>query len=103
MAIIIRATGTTARVEARSGDEVLVRLPENRTTGFFWELAGDHEVVANAFVAPDGDGAGGERVVTPIVGQSPASATFRLVRLLAKGEPERIFTLLLAPPADAGG
>jgi inhibitor of cysteine peptidase len=104
MTTTVRAIGTTARVEARPGDEVIVRLPENPTTGYSWEHADGQEMAASEFDAGGGGaGAGGERVVRLTVRQSPGSATFRLVRSWVPGEPERVFTLILTPPGDPSG
>lgn len=101
--IEVQATEAMAEVEARPGDTVTIRLPENPTTGYSWELPGGYEVAANEFSGQGGSGAGagagGERVVTLIVGKTPATAEFRLVRSWGNAEPERSFTLVLAPPA----
>jgi predicted secreted protein len=104
MAIDVRAAGAAVQVEARRGDEVTVRLPENPTTGYCWAPGEDHELLASTFEpGAAAAGAAGERVITLIVRQSPGSVTFKLVRSWAPSEAERVFTLVLTPPDDGGG
>jgi inhibitor of cysteine peptidase len=59
-----RGSGT---VEADVGDEVVIRLPENATTGYLWSVAlsgGNLEVVGDTFTSPaEGIGSGGERMI----------------------------------------
>jgi inhibitor of cysteine peptidase len=64
--IEIRANGE--QVEASEGDRIVLRIPENATTGYRWvvsELPESLELVADEFAPPSTaePGAGGERRV----------------------------------------
>jgi inhibitor of cysteine peptidase len=66
-------------------EELLIRLKENPTTGYRWEVtqsgSGELELVDDRFVASVGDaipGAGGERVVR-FVGRKPGSVQIEAV------------------------
>jgi predicted secreted protein len=66
------------------GEEIVIRLPENRTTAYQWFVEiSDPAVVhlTDDTFQPGGDapGAGGIRTLT-LVGQSTGSATLRLVK-----------------------
>ncbi|MFZ3555113.1 protease inhibitor I42 family protein [Streptomyces sp. BH055] len=57
-----------SEVTVRHGDEIVVRLPENGTTGHQWqvqEIEGTLEVTGSEFLPPDvlAPGAGGTRVL----------------------------------------
>jgi predicted secreted protein len=80
----IEASGEA--VDASSGDRIVVRIPENATTGYRWvvgELPGCVELAGDELVPPQRTqpGAGGERVVT-LVATHPGSA--RIVLELAQ-------------------
>lgn len=81
----IEVTGD-AVVEVDVGDEVVIRLPENATTGYVWSVpaVGDGlEVVEDTMVPPDVavPGAGGERVVRlRATGPTCADVVLRLGR-----------------------
>jgi inhibitor of cysteine peptidase len=71
--IEVREAGST--VKATAGDRVVVRLPENATTGYQWSVAelGDGlEVESSELVLPTDvkPGAAGERVVSVRLGQT---------------------------------
>ncbi|GAB3598338.1 hypothetical protein GCM10027446_28270 [Angustibacter peucedani] len=66
MSVEIEGAGA---VEAGVGEDVVVRLDENGTTGYQWQPAeppAGVEVVASEFLPPSNDaaGAGGQRVIT---------------------------------------
>lgn len=60
-------TGGAATVEAGVGDEVVLRLPENATTGYVWSVQsmGDGLTLVDDTMVPGGDapGAAGARVM----------------------------------------
>jgi inhibitor of cysteine peptidase len=82
--IEVRSTG--AQIDARSGDRIVVRIPESPTTGYRWivgDLPGCVELAGDELVPPRSSrpGAGGERLVT-LVATHPGSA--RIVLELAQ-------------------
>ena len=84
--------GRTVTVAA--GQQVVVRLPENPTTGYRWEPPAGIEVVADEYNSPGGTavGASGERVFT-LAAFATGEARFELRRSWGSGSPERTFTL----------
>jgi len=84
-------------VTVARGQQVVVRLPENPTTGYRWEPPADVEVVSDEFhpAAGTGIGAGGERVFTLAARAPTAEVRFALMRPWGGGSPERVFTLRL--------
>ena len=93
-----------ASVEVGVGDEVVIRLPENATTGYVWSVhtAGDGlELVQDSMVPPDvaAPGAGGERFVrVRATAPTHAEVVLRLARPW-EGEPiqERRVTVTVRP------
>lgn len=76
--------GSSPQALAR-GDELVVRLPENPTTGFRWQLtssgAGELALVEERFVPGSGSadpGAGGERLAR-YVGRTPGEVQIEAV------------------------
>jgi inhibitor of cysteine peptidase len=64
--IEIRENG--ANITANQGDRILIRIPENPTTGYRWapgDIAEELELESNEFTPPEElrPGAGGERVI----------------------------------------
>jgi inhibitor of cysteine peptidase len=84
-------------VTVAPGQQVVLRLPENPTTGYRWEPPADVEVVSDEFrpAGGTGIGAGGERVFILAARASTGEARFALTRPWGGGAPERIFTLRL--------
>ena len=82
-------------VTLAAGQQVVIRLSENPTTGYRWEPPGGVEVVGDEYHSPDGSatGGGGERVFTLA---TTGEMRFELKRPWG-GAPERIFTLRLVP------
>jgi inhibitor of cysteine peptidase len=84
-------------VTVAPGQQVVVRLAENPTTGYRWEPPAGIEVVSDEFL-PAGStamGAGGERVFTLAASRTAGEALFALTRPWGGGAPERTFTLRL--------
>lgn len=81
----IEVTGDATSVEADVGDEVVLRLPENATTGYVWSvgsMGGGLTLVADTMV-PGGEapGAAGARVMRMrVVGTSGTEVVLRLGR-----------------------
>jgi predicted secreted protein len=77
--IEVTESGTVATV--KPGDEIVLRLPENATTGYQWtvdSVAGPIDVVSSDLTAPfERPGAAGERVVR-LRAAAPGSAAARL-------------------------
>lgn len=74
-----------SEVEVGVGDEVVIRLPENGTTGYVWSLrdAGDQlELVEDKLTPPHrGIGASGERLIKlRAVAPARAEVVFELAR-----------------------
>jgi len=85
----VTSLGETVHVQP--GDEVVVRLPENPTTGYRWEIdapRGGVEVAQDSYDRPrdEGVGAGGMRTFTLRAGE-PGQAEVRL-RLARSWEDE---------------
>ncbi|HEY7431804.1 MAG TPA: protease inhibitor I42 family protein [Streptosporangiaceae bacterium] len=78
--IEVRTSGAT--VSASESDRIVIRLPENPSTGYQWsvaELGGPLEIVSNEYVMAGQivPGAAGERVVV-VRPRAPGSARLRL-------------------------
>jgi len=78
--IEVRTSGSA--ITMSTADRIVIRLPENATTGYQWSIAqlGDPlEVVSNEMIPPGqmAAGAGGERVVI-IQPRGPGHAKLRL-------------------------
>lgn len=82
-------------VTVAAGQQVVVRLPENPTTGYRWAQPAGVEVVADEFHPPGSSamGAGGERVFTLAAFPAAGEVRFELKRPWGSGAPERTFTL----------
>lgn len=99
--IVVNARGDHAAVRAGTGDRVVLRLPENPTTGFCWEAEPSAAVAALESryrpVAGSATGGGGEReFVLRVAG--PGAVVFRSRR--SWEGPERaaaIFRLEISP------
>ncbi|GAA2295129.1 hypothetical protein GCM10010234_41180 [Streptomyces hawaiiensis] len=81
----VRVSPRDSEVRVSLGDEVVVELPENATTGYLWSVQhidGGLEVTSDEYRAPGQvlPGAGGQRVVRV----RPTAAGEGLVRLVLK-------------------
>jgi predicted secreted protein len=81
----IRVSPQDSEVSVSLGDEVVVQLPENATTGYLWSVQrvdGGLEVTGNEYESPGQPlpGAGGKRVVRV----RPTAAGEGLVQLVLK-------------------
>lgn len=79
------------------GQHVVVRLPENPTTGYRWSVPVALEVAADTYERGGGGvGAGGQRVLTLV---APAQATQVELRLQRPhgGDAAQIFTVMFQP------
>jgi predicted secreted protein len=78
---------------------VVLRLPENPTTGYRWEAPDGVAVVHDEYLPPHGSAVGGsgERVFTFASPASPIDVSFALTRPWGGGEPDRVVTLSLRP------
>jgi len=98
--IVVSEMDLGREVVARAGDALVVRLPENPTTGFRWALASpDGNVLAlmrDEFQAPAqaGVGAGGLRVFR-FATKRPGSARieFKLARAWEAAAPKALFSV----------
>jgi len=82
------------------GTQVVLRLPENPTTGYRWQVPPGVTVASDEFLAVGADagaGAGGERVLTLVALATPLRVTFELSRP-GGGSIARRFVLDLTPP-----
>jgi len=91
--ILVDATGDEDRsIQAQPGDCVVVRLPENPTTGYRWEAEASAAVEAlePRFHAPTAGplGAGGEREFAFVV-SAPGEVCFRHRRAWEAAGPPR--------------
>jgi len=86
-------------VTVAAGQQIVVRLPENPTTGYRWEPPAGVKVVADEYRSPGGRamGAGGERVFTLAAIPTAGEVRFELKRPWGGGAPERTFTLRFTP------
>lgn len=84
-------------VMVAAGQHVVVRLPENPTTGYRWTSPAGVEVVADEYRSPGSTavGAAGERVFTLGAVSTTGELRFELKRPWGGGAPERTFTLRL--------
>jgi inhibitor of cysteine peptidase len=78
--IEVRSSGE--RVEASSGDRIVIEIPENATTGYRWvvgEVPDALRLAEDEFVPPGSQqpGAGGQRRVT-LVAEQPGEGTIAL-------------------------
>jgi inhibitor of cysteine peptidase len=86
-------SGTT--VSADPGDTIVVRLPENPTTGYRWEVAGGPSPSADDFTsAGTGQGAGGERTLRFTA--QPGPITLVLKRPWESDKPQATFSISVA-------
>ena len=81
----IEVTGDATAVEASVGDEVVLRLPENATTGYVWSVysIGDGLTLVADTMVPGGDapGTAGARVMRMrVVGAKATEVILRLGR-----------------------
>jgi inhibitor of cysteine peptidase len=89
----VEVTGDATAVEADVGDEVVLRLPENATTGYVWSVhsMGDGLTLVGDTMAPGGDapGAAGARVMRMrVVGMRGTEVVLRLGRPWEPGPAE---------------
>ncbi|MBK7954583.1 MAG: protease inhibitor I42 family protein [Candidatus Accumulibacter sp.] len=79
------------------GQQLVLRLPENPTTGYRWEPPAGVGVVADEYRPSEGTamGGGGERVFTLATLATTGDLRFKLTRSWGGGAPERTFTLRL--------
>lgn len=79
------------------GQHVVLRLPENPTTGYRWSIPMALEVAGDSY-EPGGaaTGAAGQRVLTLVAPGQPAQVELRLQRPHG-GEAAQTFTVMLQP------
>jgi inhibitor of cysteine peptidase len=82
----------------RRGQRVLLRLPENPTTGYRWEVPPEVTLLADDFAAPQAGSAAGGGGMRTLCFELTAAATtgtlrFELRRPWGSGQPEGSFTL----------
>jgi len=79
--IVLTQAHSGQTVQAKPGDMVIIRLAENPTTGYRWEIAAGPVLSGDEFaVAGGAPGAGGERVLRFSVagpGRTQVSAVLR--------------------------
>jgi inhibitor of cysteine peptidase len=90
MDVVLGPADRGKRIEVEQGDTVTIRLPENPTTGYQWQVAADSSARLGAIAslihqnfapaATEAAGAGGERTLV-FEARAPGQA---LIRLLSK-------------------
>lgn len=82
------------------GQRVVLRLPENPTTGYRWSVPAGIDVVADTYESGGTQaGAGGQRVLTLVAPQAAVQAELKLQRPHG-GDAAQTFTVTLAPRAE---
>ncbi|MET9021291.1 protease inhibitor I42 family protein [Actinopolymorpha sp. NPDC004070] len=107
--IVVTKTGTST--VAAVGDEILVQLPENATTGYQWSVervSGPLEVVSSELALPGAGpgvapvGAGGQRLVRlAVVAPGLGAAELVLSRSWETSSLERFEVEVRAEPASS--
>ena len=89
----------TKTIVVGAGQQVVLRLPENPTTGYRWEAPDGLVVIDDEYRPPDGSAVGGsgERIFTIASPTSCVEVSFALTRPWGGGEPDRVVTLSLRP------
>ena len=97
--INVTASDNGAKITPAPGQTVVIRLPENPTTGYSWQILQGTALSGANFsaAAAEAAGAAGERVFTVVAGESPATLRFGLSRPWESDAPEQQFTLHIAP------
>jgi predicted secreted protein len=96
----IEVRANREQVEASAGDRLVVRLPENATTGYQWvvdELPEPLQLATNEFLPPSSaqPGAGGERRVELLVrGSGQGRVVLRLQRAWEREAVDRFEALV---------
>ncbi len=82
-------------VAAAVGREVSVRLPENASTAYRWEVPEGLSITHDGYLRSDGEGVGGsgERQFTFTVPDQPIELTFALQRPWGEEPPAQTFTV----------
>jgi predicted secreted protein len=76
--IVLTQANNGTTVSANAGDVIVVRLTENPTTGYRWEVAGGASPSADDFApAGGGQGAAGERVLRFAAASGPIALVLR--------------------------
>jgi inhibitor of cysteine peptidase len=99
--IVLTQSDNGARITLAQGHTLLIRLPENPTTGFRWQAAPGTIVDDAQFVGSSSGAAGaaGEHVFTVTVGSIALTLHFTLARSWERETPAEEFKIYLVPEA----
>jgi inhibitor of cysteine peptidase len=97
--IILTKSDNGARLTLAPGKAVLIRLPENPTTGFRWQAASGTIVDTDRFIAAGSEtaGAAGERLFTFTASATAMTLHFTLARSWETDSPAEEFTCHTVP------
>jgi inhibitor of cysteine peptidase len=97
--IILTASDDGAQIVAAPGQAIVIRLPENPTTGFAWQPPEGADIMGDDFVADltGAAGAAGERIFTLAPCDHARSLVFGLSRPWESGTPAQQFTVHIKP------
>lgn len=93
--IVLTKSDNGARITLMPGQTLLIRLPENPTTGFRWQAAPDTIIDDDRFVAAGSGtaGAAGERFFTLTASAIGVTLRFTLARAWETETPMEEFTI----------
>jgi inhibitor of cysteine peptidase len=99
-AVTITEADAGRTVSVTPGQHLVLRLPENPTTGYRWSVPAGVSVVSDTYEAGGTQaGAGGQRVLTLVAPQAAMQAELRLQRPRG-GDVAQTFSVTLAPRAE---